>query len=749
MRPFTSTLRIGACLLFALALALTANAQIFVANTGAGTISKFNLNGSLATANLVTGLSFPYGIAVSGGFLYVANSGSGTIGKYTTAGVTVNASLISGLTTPGSIVVSGTDLYVANRGAGTVGKFSTLTGAPQPFTPIVATSPSLIEAVAVSGTDLYVLFRDIVGSDIQHRIGKYTTAGVAVNALFITLPLNVASAAIAVDGPDLYVPKSFSGVGQVEKYSTSTGTSLGVLFTVAAPNLPLTLAVHQGELFVSAFNSPGPTGTIGKYTTSGAVVNSPLVSGLERCGFAVQCDFIYDPYCFTTLAGAPRVFGTLNGIGSAARLNEPWGVAVDGAGTVYVADTQNHIIRRITAGGVVSIIAGNPGFAGFADGMDGVIVDSARFNRPTGVALNSAGTVLYVADYNNHAIRKIDLTQLPLTTATYVTTLAGNGTSGKDDGFGSAARFNNPFGVAVDSIGNVFVTDQNNQTIRHITFGGTVTTYAGSPNVNGYLNGQRLGGALFNVPRGIAVDSSGNVYVADSGNFVVRKITASSGLVSTLAGDPTIPYLAGCQDGPGSSARFSQVLAIGPFGGPTGVAVDSLGNVYVTDAGNHVIRRINQNLLSTDPNFVTTLAGSPTSPAYDQAAIFQYFSPGGILPPLSGSADGTGSAAQFYFPGGVAVDATGKLYVADTLNHLIRVSCQCDPAKVKIGLYAGLTIEGKIGCQYRIDYTTFLNPNPSLTVWTTLTTITLPSSPFLYVDTTVVSGNRFYRVVPL
>ncbi len=568
-------------------------------------------------------------------------------------------------------------------------------------------------------------------------------------APLITFPAGTQPLGIAIDGTDLYVVRC-DIPGTVEKY-TSLGTFVSGLVTSLA--VPIGIAVHGGELFVTALgNSPGAA-TIGQYGTGGFVVNSSLVSAMHSPhGIAVQCDLIYDPYCITTLAGAPRVFGTLNGIGSAARFNEPWGVAVDGAGTVYVADTQNHIIRRITAGGVVSIIAGNPGFAGFADGTDGVIGSSARFNRPTGVALNSAGTVLYVADYNNHAIRKIDLTQLPLTTATYVTTLAGNGTSGKDDGFGSAARFNNPFGVAVDITGGVWVTDQNNQTIR-VVVGGAVTTYAGDSSTtgNGYVPGPRLGGAKFNTPRGIAVDSSGNVYVADSGNFVVRKITASSGLVSTLAGDPTIPYLAGCVDGPGSSARFSQVSAMSPFGGPTGVAADSLGNIYVTDAGNHVIRRINQNLLPTDPNFVTTLAGSPTSPAYDQAAIFQYFSSGtlGTLPPLSGSADGTGSAAQFYFPGGVAVDATGKLYVADTLNHLIRVSCQCDPAKVKIGLYAGLTIEGKIGCQYRIDYTTFLNPNPSLTIWTTLTTITLSSSSFLYVDTTVVSGNRFYRVVPL
>ena len=734
MRPFTSTLRIGACLLFALALSLTANAQIFVANKGLGTISKFNRDGSLVTANLVTGLSSPYGIAVSGGFLYVANEGSGTIGKYTTAGVTVNASLISGLNGPRGIAVSGTDLYVANAGgAGTVEKFTT-SGAPQAFTPIVGGfAGSIPTAVAVSGTDLYVSF-----TGNSPRIGKYTTAGGVVAAPLITFPVGTQPLGIAIDGTDLYVVRC-DIPGTVDKYTT-LGTFVNGLVTSLA--VPIGIAVHGGELFVTALgNSPGAA-TIGQYGTGGFVVNSSLVSGMHSPhGIAVQCDLIYDPYCFTTLAGFPRLNGDINATGNAARFNEPWGVTVDGAGIVYVADTKNHTIRKITAGGVVTLLAGSPGSAGNVDGS----ASSARFNGPTGVAVNSAGTLLYVVDRLNHSIRKIDLT-LNTANASYVTTFAGNGTPGGGNGQGTVAQFRFPFGVALDSTGNLYVTDRNNNMVRHITSGGLVTLYAG--NGIGYVNGPRLGGALFDFPSGIAVDNSGNVYVADTCNVVVRKITASSGLVSTLAGHPTIAGLVGCVDGPADGVRFSGLNVSFGLGGPVGVAVDSLGNVYVTDQGNHLIRRINQNLLPTDPNFVTTLAGSPTSPAYDQAAIFQYFS-SGTLPPLSGSADGTGSAAQFYFPGGVAVDATGKLYVADTLNHMIRVDCQCAPAVVRIALYAGLTIQGTIGCQYRIDYTTFLNPNPSLTVWTTLTTITLPSSPFLYVDTTAVSGNRFYRVVPL
>lgn len=430
---------------------------------------------------------------------------------------------------------------------------------------------------------------------------------------------------------------------------------------------------------------------------------------------------IYDPHCITNLAGLAGSSGTLNGTTTAARFSEPWGLAVDGVGTVYVADTQNHVIRKITPVGIVTTLAGS-GSAGFADGAAG----TAQFNRPTGVAVNSSGTAVYVADYDNHRIRMIDLTQLPAS-LTYVSTVAGVGTIGTLDGPGASAQFRNPFGVALNSAGSLlYVSDQNNQTIRKITLpGGVVSTHAGSPNANGYVNAANAS-ARFNTPRGIAVDGAGDVYVADSGNFTVRKI--SGGNVTTLAGHPTLAFQSGFNDGPANGARFSLVNDMSPFGAPTGVAVDGSGHVYVADQGNHLIRRIDQNLPSTDPNFVTTLAGAAG---------------------LTGSTDGLGIAVRFNYPAGVAADSAGRIYVADTLNHTIRVEC-CLPARVKVALYAGLMIEGSVGCQYQIEYTTFLNPTPSLTVWIPLVTLTLPSSPFLYVDTSApASNNRFYRVVVL
>ena len=322
----------------------------------------------------------------------------------------------------------------------------------------------------------------------------------------------------------------------------------------------------------------------------------------------------------STLAGLAGVSGSADGTGSSARFYQPQGVAVDSAGNVYVADTGNYTIRKITPAGVVTTLAGSAGNSGSTDATG----SSARFYEPEGIAVNSAGTLIYVADTWNHTIRQV-------TSAGAVTTLAGSaGNYGTNDGTGSSAQFYQPQGVAVDGAGNVYVGDTGNQTIRKVTSAGVVTTLAGSAGNYGSADGTGTGAAFWN-PQGVALDSATNLYVADSFNNTIRKVTPA-GVVTTLAGTAGS---FGSADGTGAAARFWQ---------PQGVAVDSAGNVYVADSANGTIREIASGAV------VTTLAGSAST----------------------GSADGTGSSARFYWPSGAAVDSSGNSYVADTGNGTIR-----------------------------------------------------------------------------
>jgi sugar lactone lactonase YvrE len=320
----------------------------------------------------------------------------------------------------------------------------------------------------------------------------------------------------------------------------------------------------------------------------------------------------------TTLAGS-GASGSADGTGSAASFNLPFGVAVDGGGNVYVADFMNHKIRMVTPGGAVTTFAGT-GVPGSTDGP----ASTASFNGPFGVALDGAGNV-YVADKGNSKIRKI-------TPGGVVTTFAGSGVPGHADGTGTAASFYQPNGVAVDGGGNVYVGDTVNQKIRKVTPGGVVTTLAGSGSP-GSADGTGTA-ASFYFPEGVAVDQGGNVYVGDYLNCKIRKITPE-GVVTTLAGSGS----GGGSDGAGTIAKFN---------GPSGVAVDGRGNVYVADNGNSKIRKI------TPRGFVTTLAGSNQP----------------------GSADGIGTAASFNRPFGVAVDGSGTVYVADTYGNKIRTITQ-------------------------------------------------------------------------
>ena len=224
----------------------------------------------------------------------------------------------------------------------------------------------------------------------------------------------------------------------------------------------------------------------------------------------------------TTLAGTAGSAGSTDATGSAARFSSPSGVSVDSEGNIFVADRINHTIRKVTSAGVVTTLAGTAGSNGSTDATG----SAARFNQPYGVAVDTAGNV-FVGDTYNDTIRKV-------TSAGVVTTLAGlAGSSGSTDATGSAARFRSPLGVTVDTAGNVFVADYNNHTVRKVTSAGVVTTLAGTAGSPGSTNGTGSA-ARFYYPQGVSVDTAGNVYVAEFNN-TIRKVT-SAGVVTTEAG---------------------------------------------------------------------------------------------------------------------------------------------------------------------------------------------------------------------
>ncbi|MBX3737838.1 MAG: immunoglobulin domain-containing protein [Candidatus Didemnitutus sp.] len=275
------------------------------------------------------------------------------------------------------------------------------------------------------------------------------------------------------------------------------------------------------------------------------------------------------------VAGSSGSTGTADGTGSAARFNQPGGLAATNAGVLYVADTANALIRRISAEGVVTTLAGNSSQRGNANGTGA----AATFSAPVGLALDSGGN-LYVADSTNHTVRKV-------TSSGAVTTYAGQaGLSGSANG--SAARFNNPTAVAIDSAGNVFVADTNNNTIRKIAPSGDVSTFAGVAGVAGSSDGTGSA-SLFNQPRGLAFDNAGNLYVADTGNSTLRKI-APSGAVTTVAGLSAVSAVKDDDDDNDDPGTHPVSTAL--FDHPLAVAVESAGSIYLGDTGASAVRKV-------------------------------------------------------------------------------------------------------------------------------------------------------------
>ncbi|MDP1832712.1 MAG: hypothetical protein Q8K67_11685 [Geothrix sp.] len=477
-----------------------------------------------------------------------------------------------------------------------------------------------------------------------------------------------------------------NGIGVV---TSGTAISTGILtasttYTITITGPGGTVLSAQARVLVGTLSVfAGVPSGIGNIDGTGAAgrFNRPFSVAVDGSGHVYVADKfnhiirkITPAGVVSTLAGTNGFSGSADGAGTAASFKDPLGVAVDSSGTLYVADTGNHTIRRLTAEGLVSTLAGTAGTQGSADGTG----SAASFNAPAALAMDGSGN-LYVADTGNHIVRMVTPTGV-------VTTLAGTaGSPGMADGAGLLATFNNPQGVAVDLPGNVYVADTGNHTIRMIS-SGIVSTLAGAAGIPGSLDGTGTA-ATFADPTGVAVDINGIIYVAEYFNCTIRKIMPG-GVVSTFAGTAEAW---GNTDGTGATARFA---------GPTGVAVDGSGYVRVADNSNNTIREI------TPAGLVSTLAGTgggfgsadgttearfnvPYAMAQDGIGnlfvsdwgnhTIRKITPSGLVSTLAGtaaipgSADGTGPAASFKNPSGVSLDGSGNIYVVDAGNNTIRM----------------------------------------------------------------------------
>lgn len=273
----------------------------------------------------------------------------------------------------------------------------------------------------------------------------------------------------------------------------------------------------------------------------------------------------------TSAGTGPPGFSGDGGPATAAQLNYPIGVATDAQGNVYIAERDNHRIRKVDGGGIITTVAGD-GTAGF--GGDGGLATSAQLNTPVGVVADAQGN-LYIADSNNHRIRRVD-------PAGVITTVAGDGTAafGGDGGLATGAQLNLPSGVALDTQGGLYIGDLENQRVRKVDTGGTITTVAGDGTAAFGGDGGPATSAQLHDPAGVVVDSQGTLYIADSDNSRIRKVTAG-GTITTVAGTGTAGFSG--DGGPGPAAQLNY---------PTGVALDSQGSLYIADRDNNRIRKI-------------------------------------------------------------------------------------------------------------------------------------------------------------
>jgi sugar lactone lactonase YvrE len=377
---------------------------------------------------------------------------------------------------------------------------------------------------------------------------------------------------------------------------------------------------------------------------------------MSRSGYFFLCLFFYfsmlaKGQTISTIAGGMLVgYSGDGGPATDAALNAPGGMCVDGAGNVYFADVSNNCVRKINTAGIITTVAGN-NTAGLSG--DGGPATSAQLNEPMAVAVDTSGN-LYIVDNSNHCIRKVNATGI-------ITRFAGTGVMGfsGDGGLAISAQLHYPEGVAVDGSGNVFVCDAGNERVRKVDASGIITTVAGSGSVGSYGDRGPATAAAFVIMYGIAVDDTGNIYIADAGNECVRKVN-TAGIITNFAGNhySTGMYAGGYKGdgGPATAAELNYAEYI---------AVDKNGNVYIADINNNRVRMVNA------AGIITTIAGDG-------------------IPGYNGDGDNPVSR-ELYYPRGVATDAHGNVYIAEESNNRIRLVTHPDVVVKQVNAANGKT----------------------------------------------------------
>ena len=585
-------------------------AQSSIIQTVAGGGLPQNIAATSASLGYVTG------VAVYGGNIYISLQAYAAVVKVDPSG---NLTLVAGAGTPG---------FSGDGGPSAGAKLNNPQG--------LAVNP-------VNG-DLYIA--DAGNNRIRKVSGGIITTLLGGGAIALANPSGV-----AVDtAGNVYIADTNNNV--VRKWSNGVVTTVAGTGTGGFNNYsgsptavellgPRSVAVDRsGNLYIADFKNDLIRKVSGGALTSVLDVIGPMAVAVDAAGdvFAASSGSDVVGELSTTgiisVFAGNQTFGYLGdgGVATGAELNTPAALAIDpSSGSVFIGDFNNFVVRAVVNGVIYTVAGSSQGF----DGNNGPPT-SALLLKPIGTAIGPSGE-LYIADTNHNSIRKV--------LNGVITTVAGTGSPGYsgDTGPATSAQLSAPWGVAVDSSGNLFISDLGNEVIRYVSAStGTISTVAGVGGTSGYNNdGIAANLAYLNAPAGIAIDSSDNIYIADFGNHRIRQVAKATGLISTVAGTGTGGY-----NGDAVAATTAELF------NPVDIKLDTSGNLYIADRGNNLIRKVSGGTITTVAGLTSHAGTSGT---------------GGF----SGDG-GPATSALLNSPFGIALDSTGNLYIADSNNNVIR-----------------------------------------------------------------------------